>query len=155
MNRAPDRCRHRMPIRSFPRHTGQVLERRGIVMIDFCGSGGPIEHIRFKVSIRMEIIEDEDGYYGTAPALPGLLIDGDTIDEVKRHMKDGIVAHLLSIISSGYPIPVGRDLQFELTELRLKKEDEPLKFGEPEPTLNRANQWETVSWPTQEPLGVS
>ncbi len=48
---------------------------------------------------------DPDGYLVTCPALPGLVTEGDTLDEALEMAKDAIEGYLISLIKHGDPIP--------------------------------------------------
>jgi predicted RNase H-like HicB family nuclease len=48
---------------------------------------------------------DPDGYLVTCPALPGLVTEGDTLDQAFEMAKDAIEGYLISIIKHGDPIP--------------------------------------------------
>lgn len=48
---------------------------------------------------------DPDGYLVTCPALPGLVTQGDTLDEAFAMAKDAIEGYLISLIKHGDPIP--------------------------------------------------
>jgi predicted RNase H-like HicB family nuclease len=48
---------------------------------------------------------DPDGYLVTCPALPGLVTEGDTLDEAYEMAHDAIQAYLESLIAHGQPIP--------------------------------------------------
>ncbi len=47
---------------------------------------------------------DPDGYLVTCPALPGLVTQGDTLDEAYAMAKDAIEGYLMSLIKHGNPI---------------------------------------------------
>jgi len=47
----------------------------------------------------------EGGYIVTVPALPGLVTEGDTLDEAREMARDAIRAYLESLIKDGEPIP--------------------------------------------------
>ncbi|MGH7800780.1 MAG: type II toxin-antitoxin system HicB family antitoxin [Thermodesulfobacteriota bacterium] len=47
----------------------------------------------------------EGGYMVTVPALPGLVTEGDTLDEAREMARDAIRAYLESLIKDGEPIP--------------------------------------------------
>jgi antitoxin HicB len=47
----------------------------------------------------------EGGYIVTCPALPGLVTEGDTLEEARSMAKDAIEAYLESIRKDGQPIP--------------------------------------------------
>ncbi len=48
---------------------------------------------------------EPDGYLVTCPALPGLVTEGDTLDEACAMAKDAIEGYLISLIKHGDPIP--------------------------------------------------
>jgi predicted RNase H-like HicB family nuclease len=51
---------------------------------------------------------DEDGGYTvTCPALPGLVTEGDTLDEARAMAADAIRCYLESLHKDGLPIPLG------------------------------------------------
>ncbi|MBZ0265345.1 type II toxin-antitoxin system HicB family antitoxin [bacterium] len=50
-------------------------------------------------------LAEEGGYIVTIPALPGLVTEGDTLDEAKEMAKDAIRCHIASLIKRGLPIP--------------------------------------------------
>jgi len=47
----------------------------------------------------------EGGYVVTVPALPGLVTEGDTLEEAREMARDAIRAYLESLIKDGEPIP--------------------------------------------------
>jgi len=47
----------------------------------------------------------EGGYVVTCPALPGLITEGDTIEEARKMAKDAIRAYLESLRQDGEEIP--------------------------------------------------
>lgn len=53
---------------------------------------------------------DPDGYLVTCPALPGLITQGDTLEEAREMAADALACHLESLIEDGLPIP--EDLTF-------------------------------------------
>lgn len=48
---------------------------------------------------------EEGGYVVTCPALPGLVTEGDTLDEAREMAKDAIRAYVESLRKDGLPIP--------------------------------------------------
>ncbi len=48
---------------------------------------------------------EEGGYVVTCPALPGLVTEGDTLEEAREMAKDAIRAYLESLRKDGLPIP--------------------------------------------------
>ena len=52
---------------------------------------------------------EEGGYVVTCPALPGLVTEGDTLDEARQMAKDAIRGYLESLHRDGEPIPSDRE----------------------------------------------
>ncbi|MBL8123643.1 MAG: type II toxin-antitoxin system HicB family antitoxin [Blastocatellia bacterium] len=48
---------------------------------------------------------DPDGYLVTCPALPGVITQGDTLDEAYEMAHDAIQVYIESLIADGQPIP--------------------------------------------------
>ena len=48
---------------------------------------------------------EEGGYVVTCPALPGLVTEGDTLEEAREMAKDAIRGYLESLRKDGLPIP--------------------------------------------------
>src|SRR5215831_8793449 len=48
---------------------------------------------------------EEGGYVVTCPALPGLVTEGDTLEEARAMAHDAIVGYLESLHKDGQPIP--------------------------------------------------
>lgn len=98
---------------------------------------------RYKIRVRVIVEPDEDQYYVTAPALPGLHIDGPTRQTALRRTKDGIRAYLDSLKKHGEALPVGPDLTIE------KVEDLEMGFTSiGEPSSSTPNEWTGLTWPT-------
>ena len=49
---------------------------------------------------------EEGGYVVTVPALPGLVTEGDTLEEARAMVKDAIRGYLESLLKLGEEIPV-------------------------------------------------
>ena len=49
--------------------------------------------------------EGTGGYVVTCPALPGLVTQGDTIEEAQAMAVDAIQCHIESMIEDGLPVP--------------------------------------------------
>jgi predicted RNase H-like HicB family nuclease len=64
----------------------------------------PIQIGEYSFTILLEPNEP-DGYLVTCPALPGLVTEGDTIDEAYRMAQDAIQVYLESLVANGEPIP--------------------------------------------------
>ena len=50
---------------------------------------------------------EEGGYVVTCPALPGLVTEGDTIEEARRMAEDALRLYLETLREDGLPIPAG------------------------------------------------
>lgn len=48
---------------------------------------------------------EPDGYLVTCPALPGLVTEGDALDEAYSMAQDAIQLYIESLIADGQPIP--------------------------------------------------
>jgi len=53
---------------------------------------------------------EEGGYIVTCPALPGLVTEGDTLEEARAMAADAIRAYLESLQRDGEPIPPDKSL---------------------------------------------
>ena len=64
------------------------------------------------------IIEPDDpkGYHGFVPLLPGLHTCGETINEVKKNLRDAIRCHIQGLLKDGKPIPQEGDA-FEVVQV--------------------------------------
>lgn len=51
---------------------------------------------------------EEGGYTVTCPALPGLVTEGDTLEEARAMAKEAIIGYLESLAKDGQPIPEER-----------------------------------------------
>jgi predicted RNase H-like HicB family nuclease len=49
---------------------------------------------------------EEGGYIVTVPALPGLVTEGDTLEEARAMVKDAIRGYLESLLKHGEEIPL-------------------------------------------------
>lgn len=58
----------------------------------------------YKYTVVFEQIE-KGGYLVTCPALPGLITEGDTLDEAREMAKDAIKGYLESLAKDGEPPP--------------------------------------------------
>lgn len=64
----------------------------------------PIKIADYSFTILIEP-NDPDGYLVTCPALPGLVTQGDTLDEAFAMAKDAIEGYLISLIKHGDQVP--------------------------------------------------
>ena len=54
-------------------------------------------------------VAEAGGYVVTCPALPGLVTEGDTLEEAKQMARDAIAAYLEGLRELGRPIPPGEE----------------------------------------------
>ncbi len=56
---------------------------------------------------------EEGGYVATVPALPGVVTQGETLEEARAMVADAIQGFLESLQKDGFPIPVehGREVE--------------------------------------------
>lgn len=54
---------------------------------------------------------EEGGYVVTCPALPGLVTEGDTLQEAREMARDAIRAYLESLQKDGQPIPPDKTIK--------------------------------------------
>jgi len=63
---------------------------------------------------------EEGGYVVTVPALPGLVTEGDTLEEARAMVKDAIRGYLESLMKHGEEIPVeSSPATVELVEVKI------------------------------------
>jgi len=60
---------------------------------------------------------EEGGYVVTCPALPGLVTEGDTMEEARRMAEDALRLYLETLIEDGMPIPSDKIPIAELIEI--------------------------------------
>lgn len=63
---------------------------------------------------------EEGGYIATCPALPGLVTEGDTLEEAREMAKDAIRAYLESLQKDGLSIPADREIKLEPVKEKVK-----------------------------------
>jgi len=51
---------------------------------------------------------EEGGFVVTCPALPGLVTQGDTLEEARHMARDAIRGYLESLHKDGQPVPLDR-----------------------------------------------
>ena len=54
---------------------------------------------------------EEGGYVVTVPALPGLVTEGDTLDQARSMAEDAIRGYLESLMKDRLPIPPDREAE--------------------------------------------
>jgi len=56
---------------------------------------------------------EEGGFVVTCPALPGLVTEGDTLEEARGMARDAIRAYVQSLRKDGLPIPPDKRIAME------------------------------------------
>jgi antitoxin HicB len=81
---------------------------------------------------------EEGGYVAFCPALPGLLTEGETYEEIRERVKEAIEGYLESLVKDGQPIPPDKLIALEPVkeEIRIA----PLNPHEPAPACPLAGQ---------------
>lgn len=51
---------------------------------------------------------EEGGYTVTVPALPGVVTEGDTLEEARAMVTDAVQCYLESLRKDGLPLPAGK-----------------------------------------------
>lgn len=51
---------------------------------------------------------EEGGYVVTCPALPGLVTEGDTMEEARKMAEDALRLYVETLIEDGLPIPTDK-----------------------------------------------
>ena len=59
--------------------------------------------------------DESGGYVVTCPALPGLVTEGDTLEEAREMAEDEILGYLESLRKDGEPIPADHSITEEIT----------------------------------------
>ena len=67
---------------------------------------------------------EEGGYVVTCPALPGLVTEGDSLEEARRMAKDAVRGYIKSLRKDGLPIPEDKKLPLDPV-----KEEIRIAFG--------------------------
>jgi antitoxin HicB len=71
----------------------------------------PMKILNFTVVLTPDVT---GGYVVTCPALPGLVTEGDTLDEARAMAADAIRGYLESLEKDGEPIPVDQSITEQL-----------------------------------------
>jgi predicted RNase H-like HicB family nuclease len=74
--------------------------------------GESLETKEYSYTILYEPAE-EGGYVVTCPALPGLVTEGETLEEAREMAKDAIRAYLESLRKDGLPLPPDKEIKLE------------------------------------------
>jgi len=62
---------------------------------------------------------EEGGYVVTCPALPGLVTEGDTLEEARHMAEDALRGYLESLLEDGQSIPPNKTPITETVEIAL------------------------------------
>ena len=63
---------------------------------------------------------EEGGYVATCPALPGLVTEGDTLEEARAMATDAIRGYLESLRKDGQPVPPDKKLSADPVKEEIK-----------------------------------
>jgi antitoxin HicB len=72
-----------------------------------------IESETYTYTVVFEPDEESGGYTVTCPALPGLVTEGDTLEEARAMAADAIRCYLESLRKEGDPIPLSEEYESE------------------------------------------
>lgn len=72
----------------------------------------PMEILNFTVVMTPD---ETGGYVVTCPALPGLVTEGDTLEEARAMAADAIKGYLESLKKDGEPIPADNSITEEVS----------------------------------------
>lgn len=72
-----------------------------------------IDTEEYTYTVVFEPDEEAGGYVVTCPALPGLVTEGDTLEEARAMAADAIRGYLESLRRHGQPIPAGETHESE------------------------------------------
>ncbi|MBI4333834.1 MAG: type II toxin-antitoxin system HicB family antitoxin [Chloroflexi bacterium] len=65
------------------------------------------------LSVDVIVEPDEPGFHAYCPALKGLHVGGDTMEEALQNARDAVELYIDSFIEHGDPIPIGVSLEQE------------------------------------------
>jgi antitoxin HicB len=60
-----------------------------------------------RYTIVLEPDPDEGGYTVTVPALPGVVTQGDTVEQCRERALEAIELYLETLVAAGRPVPEG------------------------------------------------
>ncbi len=69
-----------------------------------------------KRQFRVVYSESASGFSGFSPDVPGCISSGDTLEEVRTMLTEGLTFHLDGTAQDGDPIPESRTTQVEFTD---------------------------------------
>ena len=59
----------------------------------------------YEFTVLLDPDEDKGGYTITVPALPGIVTQGETVEEALEMARDAIALYLEDLVADGEPIP--------------------------------------------------
>ena len=68
---------------------------------------------------------EEGGYIVTCPALPGLVTEGDSLEEARASAVDAIRGYLESLQKDGLPVPIDTKLSADPVKEEIRVEFQP------------------------------
>lgn len=71
-----------------------------------------MENREYSFTVLFEPAE-EGGYVATCPALPGLVTEGDTLEEARANASDAIRGYLESLAKDGMEPPSDKEIRLE------------------------------------------
>ncbi len=71
-----------------------------------------MENREYSFTVLFEPAE-EGGYVATCPALPGLVTEGDTLEEARANASDAIRGYLESLAKDGMEPPPDKEIRLE------------------------------------------
>jgi predicted RNase H-like HicB family nuclease len=72
-----------------------------------------VESEAYTYTVIFEPDDEAGGYTVTCPALPGLVTEGDTLEEARAMAADAIRCYLESLRKDGLPFPLGEVYEHE------------------------------------------
>jgi antitoxin HicB len=69
----------------------------------------PIASVELTYTVVFTPDAEAGGYVVTCPALPGLVTEGETLEDAKRMARDAIAVYLEGLRELGRPIPPGEE----------------------------------------------
>ncbi len=63
---------------------------------------------------------EESGYVVRVPAFPGLVTEGDTLEEARQMAKDAVRAYIESLRKDGLPIPPDTDIRLDPVKEKIR-----------------------------------
>ena len=114
LSRFPQKSRSHLPVvkRSHPDPCSATPEIDGFRWFRYATARMTQEEHSFTLLFEPA---EEGGYVVTCPALPGLVTEGDTLEQAREMAKDAIRGYLESLRKDGLPIPQVKKLPLDLT----------------------------------------